>query len=123
MHNASIPNLNGIIGGWATVGTGDSASWASNDGSGNIVPYSAFTTVAAAGTIVNGSTTNISFTGGNISAPAGTTDVNSVFTADAANRTLTVASGSTLRLGPKGGIFKSDNTGNFALTVGARAAS
>jgi fibronectin-binding autotransporter adhesin len=116
--NASIPNVNGIIGGWATVGTGSSASWATNDGSGNILPLTTFTDVPAAGTITSDAASNVRFTGGNISAPAGTTVVNSVLMAEATSRTLTIPSGATLRVG-SGGIFKTDNTTNTALTVGA----
>jgi hypothetical protein len=44
--NTTTPNTNGIIGGWATVGTGAPVTgitvgneWARVDGSGNIVPY------------------------------------------------------------------------------------
>jgi fibronectin-binding autotransporter adhesin len=124
--NASIPNVNGIIGGWATIGINDTATWAANDGAGNIVGYTAFTNVTGdTPAIVSGSTTNVRLAGitvaatppTNVSFTAGTTDVNSILYTDANALTLNVPSASILRLG-SGGIFKS-NTANVALTVGA----
>lgn len=42
----SSANVNGILGGWAT--TGNEANWAANDGSGNVVTYSGYTSITAA---------------------------------------------------------------------------
>jgi fibronectin-binding autotransporter adhesin len=124
----NIPNVNGIIGGWATIGVNDTATWASNDGAGNIVGYSAFTNVTGdTPAIVSGATTNVRLAGitaapapattTNVAFTAGTTDLNSVLDADIIALTLNVPSASILRMG-NGGIFKS-STANVALTVGA----
>lgn len=50
----STANANGILGGWATVGnsiastiTGD---WAANDGAGNIIPYTGYTSISGSQT-------------------------------------------------------------------------
>jgi autotransporter-associated beta strand protein len=124
--NASIPNVNGIIGGWATIGQNDTATWAANDGTGKIVGYTAFTDVSGdTPAIVSGATTNVRLINvtaaatapTNVAFTAGTTDLNSILYTDGHELTLNVPSGSILRLG-SGGIFKS-NTANVALTVGA----
>jgi fibronectin-binding autotransporter adhesin len=126
--SASIPNVNGIIGGWATIGINDTATWAANDGAGNIVGYTAFTNVTGdTPTIVTGATTNVRLAGitaapspattTNVAFATGTTDLNSILDADTTALTLNVPSGSILRMG-SGGIFKS-NTVNTALTIGA----
>src|SRR6185503_12463577 len=97
-------------GGWATVGTGDTATWAMNDGSGNIVPKTTgFTEVTGAPTIESDPAANVRWSGstGNATVNAGTTDINSLLFPDAAVRTLSIPSGSTLRMGASGGIFKS----------------
>ena len=113
-------NTNGILGGWARTSTGD---WAANDGSGNIVSYTAYTTLAGATpTLVSGATTNVKITSGstgNINFAAGTTDVNTILSTDAAARMLNVLSGDTLRLGAFGAIVDSDTTANVVFTVGA----
>ena len=66
--NPSLQNgAAGIIGGWATISPGTSTgSWAMNDGTGNIVPY----TVAAAN--IYGTAAN----GGNDLTTVGTTTIN-----------------------------------------------
>src|SRR5204863_127876 len=48
---ASIPNINGILGAWATIGAGATATWASNDGTGKIVGLTTFTDVTGTPTI------------------------------------------------------------------------
>ena len=108
--NASIPNVNGIIGGWMTVGTGDTATWAVNDGNGNIVAKTTgFTEVTGAPTIASDPAANVRWSGstGNAQVNPGVTDINSLLFPDAAVRTLTIPAGSTLRMGASGGIFKS----------------
>ena len=118
--NASIANTNGIIGAWATIGTGSTASWAANNGSGTIIAYSAFTDVTGSPTISNGATTNVRWKNSTGDAATGsvTTDINTLLFTDTTDRTLSIASGRTLRLGAKGGIFKSDATASGTLTIG-----
>ena len=120
---SSIPNVNGIIGALATVGSGTTAGWAANDGSGNIIaaPSSAYTNVTGAPAIVSNAASNVLWSGstGNATTSAGTTDINTLMYTDAAARTLNVASGSTLRVGPQGGIFKTDTTAGNALSIGS----
>ena len=127
--SANIPNVNGIIGGWATVGTGANASWAVNDGSGHIVAMtSGFTDVTGAPTILSDPTSNVRWSNstGNATLNSGTTDLNSliftdVYTGAVDLRTVNIPAGGTLRMGPQGGIFRTDNIGNQAqllLTIG-----
>ncbi len=127
--SANIPNVNGIIGGWATVGTGANASWAVNDGSGHIVAKTTgFTEVTGAPTILSDPTSNVRWSNstGNATLNASVTDINSliftdVFTSAVDLRTVNQPSGSVLRMGASGGIFRTDNIGNQAqllLTIG-----
>jgi fibronectin-binding autotransporter adhesin len=128
--SANVSNANGIIGGWATVGTGANASWAVNDGSGHIVAKTTgFTDVTGAPTILSDPTSNVRWSNstGNATLNAGTTDLNSliftdVYTGAVDLRTVNIPAGSTLRMGAQGGIFRTDNIGNQAqllLTIGA----
>ncbi len=133
--NASIPNSNGILGGWATIGVGANANWAANDGSGNIVPYSGYTVLTgAAPVIASNAASNVKMDAtstGNPSVVAGVTDINSliwteVYSGAANLRTVAIPAGSTLRLGAQGGIFRTDNIGNqsqLLLTVGSGPSS
>jgi fibronectin-binding autotransporter adhesin len=126
---ANIANTNGIIGGWATVGVGANATWAINDGSGHIVGMtSGFTDYTGAPTINADPTANVRWSGGtgNAALNPGTTDINSliftdVYTTTANLRVINQPSGSTLRMGASGGIFRTDNIGNQAqllITIG-----
>jgi fibronectin-binding autotransporter adhesin len=127
--SANVPNVNGIIGGWATVGVGANASWAVNDGSGHLVAKTTgFTDVTGAPTILSDPTSNVrwSNSSGNAALNSGTTDINSliftdVYSGTADLRTVNIPAGGTLRMGPQGGIFRTDNIGNQAqllLTIG-----
>ena len=127
--SANIANVNGIIGGWATVGTGANASWAVNDGNGHIVAKTTgFTDVTGAPTILSDPTSNVRWSGttGNATLNSGVTDINSLIFTDVYNgtanlRTVSIPVGGTLRMGPQGGIFRTDNIGNQAqllLTIG-----
>jgi autotransporter-associated beta strand protein len=94
-------NVNGILGGWATVGESvastTSGDWAANDSSGNIVPYTGYTTVSGTVTgsgasaqnwITDGATLNTTATINSLVERGGTGDFivnNSI--------TLTLASG------------------------------
>ncbi len=113
-------NVNGILGGWATVGdslgsstTGD---WAANDGNGNVVPYTGYTAVSATASstqTTGGSTLNWvsgALNGANnITTINGAITINSLvqegdFSVTAANGT-----GSTLTLGSGGLILKGES--------------
>ena len=119
-------NTNGVIGGWATVGTGALVGaitvgneWAAIDGSGNIAPYSGhldystgtnFALLPGYGAGANLRINNSS--AGDITvadANAGTiTDINTIQFSQAAPRSIVIGAGNTLRLGKFGGIFRSD---------------
>ena len=113
-------NTNGILGGWARTSTGD---WATNDGSGNIISYTAYTPFVTSVPVVQaGELTNLKIDNtstGSIDFATGTTDVNTILATDTLPRTLNVASGDTLRLGAFGAIVDSDATANVVFTVGA----
>ena len=115
----SNSNTSGILGAWATVGT----NWATVS-SGAIASYSAYTTVAGGGTISNGTTQNIKFTGaGNVSLATTntTTDINTFqFTeSSTTNRTFTFGgTTSILRLGASGGFWRTSTGNNATLSIG-----
>jgi autotransporter-associated beta strand protein len=133
--HTTTANLNGILGGWATVGNGGAfnnitmgTEWASVDGSGNIVPYTAYRvyqtaenlhSIATAGTNlrINGTST------GDVvvdSPEAGTiTDVNTINLSETRAFSIVVGNNNTLRLGSFGSIFKSDNANNITWALGS----
>ena len=123
-QSATIPNIQGILGGWATIGSGVTATWAANDGVGNIVPYVAFTDVTVAPMIDNGPASNVRWSGstGDAALAAGATDINTLMFTDSSRRAVTIPAGGVLRMGMSGGIFKTDATAGEAtslLTIGA----
>ncbi|BCU78075.1 autotransporter-associated beta strand repeat-containing protein [Luteolibacter sp. LG18] len=93
-------DASGILGGWAVIGN----DWASLDGSGNTVPYTAYTNIPS-GAITTGANLNYRYTAdtANITAAAGTA-INSLVTTIGTGRTLTLAG--ALRLGARGGIYR-----------------
>ena len=108
---------------------GANASWAVNDGNGHIVAKTTgFTDVTGAPTILSDPTSNVRWSGatGNATLNSGVTDINSLIFTDVYNgtanlRTVSIPVGGTLRMGPQGGIFRTDNIGNQAqllLTIG-----
>ena len=111
-QSGTIPNIHGILGAWATIGSGTAATWAANDGAGNIVPYSAFTELTGAPLIASEPSSNVRWSGstGDASLSSGTTDINTLLFTDSARRTVTIPAGGTLRTGVSGGIFKTDAT-------------
>jgi autotransporter-associated beta strand protein len=116
---SGLANVNGILGGWATLG----ANWASVGGGNTIVPYAAYTDVAGGGTIADGVATNVRIptAGGAVTmAAAGTTTINSLlFSGGAAAQTVTVGAGNTLVLGQNGGIYNASGLSTLrALTIG-----
>lgn len=122
-----LNNAAGILGGWATVGSGTTWNWAVNDGSGNIAPYSgSYVIPFTAGTISSSATSHIRLdatsTGNIILAAAGTTDVNTIQVTDPLARTIDIGTGNTLRLGLNGAIWKTELTATAAnVTIGVTA--
>ncbi len=144
----TVATTNGILGGWAVAGNPDvqrgitmGTAYATVDGAGKIVPYTAH--VAAPAYFVGDNNTlirndaailadadkNVRFTGSATSTllrvdleNAGTTtDINTLaYTTGGANHTLVIGTGNTLRLGRFGGIFKQAN-GNNQLYIGGSA--
>jgi fibronectin-binding autotransporter adhesin len=117
----STANTNGILGPWATVGQ----DWAANDGSGNIVAYTAYTDVtrlsSGAKVIANDATANVRVidgTGstGNITLAAADTTSNSL---------LQSATGGTVTVDTTAGTFRTGGilmaSGVSALTIGTAA--
>jgi len=110
----------GILGAWATVG----ASWAANDGGGNIVAYAgAYADIDARGpssTIADDATGNVRIvgdgTGGNIALGAATTSANTLLQTNANHAATVDTADKTLRTG---GV--KIGSGAEALTIGASA--
>ncbi len=119
------PNLNGILGGWATVGSGSApvgnvtigTDWASVDASGRVVPYAGYTVFPTDGTVRSLATpaTNLRIddtSSGDVVIDAengGTTsDLNTINLSVARALSIVIGSGNTLRLGRFGGLLRSD---------------
>jgi fibronectin-binding autotransporter adhesin len=116
-------NVNGILGGYATVGGADWAFNSTGAGDGAITAYSGYTDIAATGsTIADGSGTNVRLnsagSGGNISLGAATTTVNTLLQNTTSAATIDTASG-ILRLGATGGVLVPG--GKLGLTLGTAA--
>ena len=113
-------NVNGIMGAWAMVGD----DWAANDGSGNIVAYTAgFTDIDARGptsTIADGLATNVRILGngtaGVVALGLDVTTVNTLLQSNADFAATIDTAGKTLAVG---GIRI--GSGKEAVTVGASA--
>lgn len=133
-------NINGILGGFATVGDGSSqqgivlgTNFASVDASGNVINFTGYRVLA------NGEKLhNISTAGTNISIPASVTgdmlvnddnagtltDVNAInWNRTDNNVTLKIGAGNTLRLGRYGSIFKPNTTAGLTWLIGQTAAA
>ena len=136
---SGLGTVNGIIGGWAVVGLGLSESsnqgdWATINGSGNVVAYSAYTQV-------NGGTSmGLSSSGGSAAnneeihtrsgtantlngSTAGTYDLNSLVwnignSSPGGNQSLTISSSQILRLGVNGAVMNV-HSGSRTFTVGS----
>ncbi len=136
-------NVNGILGGWATIGDGSSVTitgngipnqiilgtnFASVDASGNIVNFNGYRALANGELLHNISTagTNLlissSVTGDMLvdNDNAGTlTDVNAILWNRTDNNvTLKIGAGNTLRLGRYGAIFKPNTTSGLTWLIG-----
>ncbi|MEK7952468.1 beta strand repeat-containing protein [Luteolibacter soli] len=110
---SSLANdASGILGGWAVIGN----NWAALDGSGNTVPYTAYTNIAA-GAVTTGANLNYHYFGdtGNLTAATGTT-VNTLTATLGTGRSLTVTG--TMKFGNRGGIYRTGaSTANSIMTV------
>jgi autotransporter-associated beta strand protein len=131
----TTPNLNGILGGWATVGNGGvfnnitmGTEWASVDGSGNIVPYTGYQIYQTGENLhsVASPTRNLRIDGTSsgdvlVDTPdAGSmTDVNTLNLSETRALSIVIGNGNTLRLGRFGSIFKSDNANNITWALGS----
>jgi autotransporter-associated beta strand protein len=115
--SSTLANGNGILGGWATVGAANGAGgdWAANDGSGNIVAYSAYTAVTGSQTGAGAAAQNWKNAGGTATLTASAT-INSLNQLN----DFAVNSGQTLTLGSGGLIL-----GNVSrwLTAGSATTS
>ena len=117
-------NVNGILPGLTLGGV-----LAANDGSNNIVAYSAFTNVnRLGGTIANGPTTNVgiieagSGSGVTLAAP-GTTTINTLSNAGTAGlTTIDLGAGNTLCLGTLGTIASAAGTAGLTIIDGTLTA-
>lgn len=117
----SAANVNGILGGWATVGN----DWATVDaGTGNTIAANAVYTDVASGTLASAAAANIRFTAAAAEtitpAAPGTTDVHTLLQ-NGTGGTLTYQSAATdvLRVGAGGGVMVA--SGATALTLGDAA--
>ena len=128
LAGSGLANSNGILGVWATIGT----DWAALDGSGNVVPYTVYTTVNAGETIPDGAANNIRVpvNGTPISITTPTTNINSLVFGDgttpsAAAQVVNVGAGNKLVLPRNGGFYNvTGANGNTirSMTIGANLA-
>jgi autotransporter-associated beta strand protein len=119
---SGLATVNGILGGWATMIP--PTSWATLDGGGNIVAYTAFTDITSGTAIANAAASNVRITDSgtpNTLAAATLTDINTLlFAGGAANQVVDVAAGKILRLGAKGAILNASREVGTSrlLTIG-----
>jgi fibronectin-binding autotransporter adhesin len=128
VSGSGMTSSNGILGGWATIGT----DWAALDGSGNVVPYAGYTTVNAGETILDNAAANIRVpvNGTPISITTPTTNINSLVfgdgtTASAAAQVVNVGLGNKIVLPQNGGFYNvTGANGNTirSMTIGANLA-
>jgi autotransporter-associated beta strand protein len=118
-------NVNGILGGYATIA---GANWAINStgaGDGAVTAYSAYTDIAASGsTLADGAATNVRLnsagSGGNIALGSATTTINTLLQNTTTAATIDTSSG-VLRLGAIGGVLVPSTA--QSLTIGTAANS
>jgi autotransporter-associated beta strand protein len=96
-------NSSGILGGWATVSGSD---WASNNGSGNVVPLASYTP----DTWATGNNTDVTIS----SAPPSGSTTNSLRFNTPSSNTLTLSGTNVIA---SGGILVTSNVGNNAQTI------
>ena len=118
--STATANVNGILGGYATVAGAD---WAV--GGGSVAAYTGYTDIAASGSsIADGATSNVRLNsaggGGNIALGAATTTINTLLQNTSTAATVDTSAG-TLRLGATGGVLVP--SGMQGITFGTSAGS
>ncbi len=131
-------NVNGILGAWATVGTGADQNnviygtdWATVDGSGNVQAYTGYTAWSLGNLDTQGfpSSANVQVTNGASLAVAAdnantTVDINTLALKNtAANQAISIGIGNTLRFGAVGGILRQDTGNNVTMYLGETGSS
>jgi len=114
------PNVNGILGGYATVAGSDWAINSTGGSDGPIGVYTGYTDIAATGSTINDNATsnvrlNSAGSGGNITLGSTTTTINTLLQNTTTAATVDTSS-RTLRLGPTGGVLIP--SGRAGLTIG-----
>jgi autotransporter-associated beta strand protein len=106
-------NTAGILGCWASIGD----SWASLDGSGNVIPYTGYTGITGGAVPLSSANLNFRHTGTTaaLTAANGTT-VNSFTFNSGIAPTLTITG--TMKLGNRGGIFRTSTSTGVATVAG-----
>lgn len=112
-------NINGILGGYATVAGADWAANSTGGADGPIVAYTGYTDIAARGSVIpNSANANIRInspgTSGNITLAATVTTINTLLQNSTTAATVDV-SGKTLRLGATGGVLVPAEKGTLTL--------
>ncbi|MEY3829745.1 MAG: hypothetical protein RL636_1446, partial [Verrucomicrobiota bacterium] len=106
LATTSTANTNGLLAGVLLNG-----ALAANDGSGNVIAYSAYTDIARQGGVIATAAANnvrVSDTGnttGTVTVGTGVTTINSLVNAAASASTVTIGTGNTLRLGAVGTVI------------------
>lgn len=106
LATTTTANVNGVLRGVLVNG-----ELAANDGSGNVVAYTAFTDLARLGGVIgNVSTENVRITDtgnttGNITVGTGVTTINTLTNSTATAATITIGTGNTLRLSAVGTVL------------------
>ena len=121
--DTTAANINGILGGFATVGGSDWAINSTGGPNGPVTAYAGYTDIAALGsTIANNTAANVRLNsagaGGSIAIGAGTTTVNTLLQNTTTAATIDTAPG-LLRLGSAGGVLVP--SGRQGLTIGTAA--
>ncbi len=118
---ANLTTSNGILGGWAII---SNTTWATLDGSGNVIPYASanFTAVGQNGAINNGPSNNVELTGngGTGSTINSAVDINSLIWSPSSattTETINISASGILMLGANGGIFNANSKGD-QLNIG-----
>ncbi len=126
VSNSGLANANGILGGFAII---SNTTWATINGSGNIVPYASasFTAVGQNGGISNGASNNVELTGngGTGSTINSSVDINSLIWSPSSAttaETINMSSSGILMLGANGGIFNANSKGD-QLNIGNTTSS
>ncbi len=106
LATTSTGNTNGLL-----VGVLLNGALAANDGSGNIIAYTAYTDIARqGGVIANAGANNVRIsdagnTTGTVTVGTGVTTINSLVNTAASASTVTIGTGNTLRLGAAGSVI------------------